>query len=89
MHHFLSVCDWTKIQTGQKSLDQIHISGTIASLSVVAVVQVCKSWLVASVRVNGRCAQFNVKLHFLIIQIDFVSVLRGLFRAFDRQMLDG
>ncbi len=22
MHRFLSVCDWTKIQTGQKSLDQ-------------------------------------------------------------------
>ncbi len=29
---------------------------------VVAKVQVCKSWLVASVRVNGRCAHFNVKL---------------------------
>ncbi len=73
----LSGCDLTKIQTRQKVTRQKFISQEpfdiwspkslqVATLWVLARCKsLSQSWLVAGLRLNGRCAHFNVKLlHF-------------------------
>ncbi len=72
MHCFASVCHSTKI-TGPKlsdlrlslhpnSLDQ---NSRVASNSIMAIAN-CNSGVKSTSHVTGRCAFFNIKLHFLV-----------------------